>query len=504
MEYGNTLVVLPTGLGKTLIALMLIKEKMKLGQCVMVTPTKPLAKQHLLSIQSVLGLSDDEVSLVTGEMPPSKRKTEYVKPVIISTPQTIQNDIENGNLVARFSLVIVDEAHRAVGDYAYVTVAKHAPNALIVGLTASPGGKKERIMEVLDNLHIANIEIRTHSDPDVAPYIHKQNIHWHPIALSASMAGIKYTLDSMIREHAELLSSMGFPPPLNHKGQFMQLRNRIFNMDSPLKFPAIVQYTILLHLLHMLELAETQGVHALRKYVEKLKTKDGKSVAVLLKKPNMQRLETQLETQEEHPKLEALVNLVKTMGNKKMIVFAQYRDQIQKIAQTLNEHGIRSHVFVGKKDGVTKKEQEETLQKFRNEEFQALIASSIGEEGLDIPAVDAVIFYEPVASEIRAIQRRGRAGRFREGEIHIFMTKKTRDEYYYWSANKKEKKMKELLLEIQGQMRLKHKKDTLATSSQSKMQALTSKTQRRAQDTGNGPAGADSSQRTLFDFKEKG
>ena len=108
-QYGNTLVVLPTGLGKTLIALMLIREKIKQGRCLLLTPTKPLAKQHFESVKEILELDDAQVSLVTGEMAPAKRKTEYEKDIIISTPQTIRNDIMNDRFGSNYKLVIFDE-----------------------------------------------------------------------------------------------------------------------------------------------------------------------------------------------------------------------------------------------------------------------------------------------------------------------------------------------------------------------------------------------------------
>jgi Fanconi anemia group M protein len=136
--------------------------------------------------------------------------------------------------------------------------------------------------------------------------------------------------------------------------------------------------------------------------------------------------------------------------------------------EVLVSGGISAKQFVGKKDGVTKKIQEETIADFREGKFDVLVASCIGEEGLDIPAVDAVIFYEPVPSEIRAIQRRGRAGRLKEGRVIVLMTKGTRDEYYYHAANNRETRMKKIL---GGMQRAKKKKshferaDTLASQS---------------------------------------
>ena len=52
---------------------------------------------------------------------------------------------------------------------------------------------------------------------------------------------------------------------------------------------------------------------------------------------------------------------------------------------------------------------------FRKGEFNVLVSSSIGEEGLHVPDVDLVVFYEAVPSEIRYIQRRGRTGRTTPG-----------------------------------------------------------------------------------------
>src|SRR3989338_4599845 len=172
LQYGSTLVILPTGLGKTHIALMLIRDKMKEGKCLFLAPTKPLCKQHFHSILQILELDEKDVALISGEINPKKRKEQYTKTIVISTPQTIRNDVLNKLLdPSELKLIIFDEAHRAVGDYAYVEIANEAKTALIVGLTASPGGRKDRIEEVLKNLNIKNIEIRTHLDEDVKPYV---------------------------------------------------------------------------------------------------------------------------------------------------------------------------------------------------------------------------------------------------------------------------------------------------------------------------------------------
>jgi len=456
MQHGNTLVVLPTGLGKTLIALMLIQDKMKLGRCLFLTPTKPLAKQHYLTVMKTLELSEKNVSFVSGEVTPKKRKEMYETDIIVSTPQTIRNDLDNGTLKPNFALVIYDECHRAIGQYAYTHVAEvlheHSKGkTLFVGLTASPGGRHDRIREVMEALKIDNVEIRDHADPDVAPYVQKSAVSWVPVELSDHFKSIKKELEKMTAKYAQRLAGMGFPPPLKHKGQFMALRQRILNIPHNIKYPALVQYSILLHLLHMTELLETQGIYPMREYLEKLNEKDSKSAKQLLAEPALAQIKEMCTKDEDHPKMRVLVDIVKKLGgeDKKMIVFVQYRAQISRIVDVLKANGIGAKQFVGKKDGVTKKVQEETIAEFREGKFEVMVASSIGEEGLDIPAVDAVIFYEPVPSEIRSIQRRGRAARLKEGQVVILMTMGTRDEYYYYASKNREKKMKKILTGMQ-------------------------------------------------------
>jgi len=453
MTNGNTLVVLPTGMGKTLIALMAIEKMRKKGRCLMLTPTKPLAKQHYENIKEILEVADGEIELMTGDKTAEKRKELYRKNIIVATPQTIANDLENGIAPRDFVLVIFDECHRAVGDYAYVKIAAALKDALAVGMTASPGGKKERIAEVLNNLNINNIEIRTSQDADVAPYIKKSTIKWVAVDLPPTLKRIKAGLDSLAGKYARDLAALGFPPPLKHKGLFMQLGEKIRTTSGGRKFPAMIKYYALLNVLHLSELLETQGVHAMRAYLEKINEKNSKSTKMLLRDPEIVEIKKIIyASEEEHPKLKKMVELIKTLGKKKMIVFAQYREQIKKIEDELKAAGIPAKQFVGRKNGVTRKQQEETIAEFRDDKFNVLVASSIGEEGLDIPKVDAVIFYEPIPSEIRSIQRRGRAARLKEGEIYILMTRNTRDEYYYWASVNREKKMKQILYSLQAKI----------------------------------------------------
>jgi Fanconi anemia group M protein len=74
---------------------------------------------------------------------------------------------------------------------------------------------------------------------------------------------------------------------------------------------------------------------------------------------------------------------------------------------------------------------------------------------LDIPRVDSVIFYEPIPSAIRTIQRRGRTGRQDKGKVVVLIAQNTRDEGYRWSAHHKEKKMHTVLQQMRSKLNTK-------------------------------------------------
>jgi len=144
----------------------------------------------------------------------------------------------------------------------------------------------------------------------------------------------------------------------------------------------------------------------------------------------------------------------------KIILFTQYRDTAVKMSEELNKiEGAHAEVFVGQAKkrgtGLSQKKQAEMLDMFRDGMFNILIATSVAEEGLDIPKVDIVVFYEPIPSAIRHIQRRGRTGRQEKGKVVIFMTKGTRDEAYAWSAKHKENKMIYVLENMRNQLNIK-------------------------------------------------
>ncbi|ASA77867.1 DEAD/DEAH box helicase [Thermococcus sp. 5-4] len=482
----NCLVVLPTGLGKTLIAMLIADYRLSKygGKVLMLAPTKPLAVQHAESFRRLFDLPPERINVLTGELSPKQRAELWVRSTVITaTPQTVENDILTGKIsLEDVVLLVFDEAHRAVGNYSYVFIAKEylrtAKHPLVLGLTASPGSDEERIREIVRNLGIERIEIRTESSPDVKPYVQRMSFEWVKVELPGIYKEVRSLLREMLKESLKPLAQFKlvstYSPDIS-KREVLQAGSKI-NQEvarGNYELGRLRMYQAkAVKLQHAIELLETQGLTALRAYLKKLREdKRTKSSRQLMEDPRMRKVIYLLVQAKElgldHPKMESMLSLVKEQlkkkPNSKIIVFTNYRDTGRKIVEVLRGEGITAERFIGQASrsndrGMSQKEQKETLERFSRSEFNVLVATSVGEEGLDVPEVDLVIFYEPVPSAIRSIQRRGRTGRHRPGRVVILMAKGTRDEAYYWSSRRKEKGMFDAIKKLARELEKAHPK----------------------------------------------
>nr|WP_236609714.1 DEAD/DEAH box helicase [Archaeoglobus sulfaticallidus] len=476
----NTLVVLPTGLGKTVIALYVIASRLLNygGKALFLAPTKPLVEQHAEFLRKNLKIDADEIITLSGEIGPEKRAELYgMARIIVSTPQVIENDIIAGRLSLEDVVHITfDEAHRAVGNYSYVFIAKHyletAKNPLILGITASPGSDIERIKEVVENLGIEEVEVRTEFDPDVKPYIHEKEIVWIKVDIPDELKDVREKFQKALEIRLKRLEKLGINVSYNTKRELLAIQEslQMMAMESkdPETFEAISLMAEVMKIVHGIELIETQGLDALKNYLKRLvkesKSKGGsKASRNLVSDPIFREVMFKaMKCTIDHPKLEKIKEVLKGLkDDMRAIVFCTYRDTAEVLVKELNRlENIRAARFVGQSSriddkGMRQKEQIEVVEKFRKGEFNVLVATSVGEEGLDIPATDLVIFYEAVPSEIRAIQRKGRTGRFRKGKIIVLIAKGTRDEAYYWSSLRKERLMYEQIYRVKEWLRSK-------------------------------------------------
>ena len=468
----NSLAVLPTSLGKTVIALLVMVMRLEKegGKVLMLSPTKPLVEQHFDFFSRVLKLPEDQIKAFTGSIPPEKRRELWTaSTVVIATPQVIENDLINSGIsLSDVSCVVFDEAHRSVGSYAYTYIAekyiKTASNPLILGITASPGSEKEKIDEVCEALFIENVVVKTESDADIKPYVHKKELEWLSLDLPKELAEIREALKKVLNERLDKMADYGYPLNTKYlaKRDLLALQSQLTaetrnqTADSNI-YQAVSVMAEIMKIEHAVELIETQGTKPLLAYLNKMDEEAGMSGASKAVKRLAadlyfrQALSLTEKCDTEHPKFYAVQNIVdgqlSTYPESKIIVFTNFRETANIVKEALSEiPSVRPVRFVGqgsrhKDKGLTQKQQTEIIEQFRAGEFNVLIATSVAEEGLDIPSTDMVLFYEPVPSEIRSIQRKGRTGRFQSGRVIMLVTKGTRDEAYRWSSQSKERKM---------------------------------------------------------------
>jgi ERCC4-related helicase len=498
----NTLVILPTALGKTIISVLMCVDvlyKYRHKRVLVMAPTRPLVGQHLKLFSSVLKILEEQIASVTGKTPPEYRRAVWSKKevrLVFATPEIVKNDLSEGRLQFRdFSLLVFDEAHKAVKDYSYTSIAReytsHAPCPMILALTASPGAERKRVQEVCDNLFIENIEYRNEDDLDVKPYINPIDVKWEWFSLSEEHRYIASTLRSMLHERLRWLIQRGV---LKKRSVEWVFKRDLISLGEELRYTieltmaeqraflyaALSNQSTALTLMYCLELIESQGAFSLKAFLNRIEQQEtGKTHPALLKHPNIIEIRTLLDNvTNEGPKIRYLLERVMNKGDcyqipknnnenseyqednrrSKILIFTQYRDTARHIVEILSRNNISTCRFVGQAkrmgdEGMTQEKQEQVLEEFRRGDFQVLVATSIAEEGLDIPEVDLVVFYEPIPSEIRYIQRRGRTGRNSPGMVIILAMKDSVDARYLNASSRRVEKMKDSLTSIKSTIR---------------------------------------------------
>lgn len=525
----NTLVILPTALGKTIISLLVCANTLynyKDKRVLIMAPTRPLVIQHMNSFFSVLKMLEDQIAAVTGKIVPYARRAIWNKPeirLVFATPEVVKNDIEENRLSLNdFTLLVFDEAHRAVKDYAYTFIAKEYVKQsiypLILALTASPGSDKQRMKEVCDNLFIEHVEYRSEDDPDVRQYINPIEVEWKYLDLPSEYQYIISNLKSILHEKIRWLIQHRIlsqkDPRWIFKRNLIDAGDQIrYNLELTMEeergplYVALMQQSSALSLMYCTELIESQGSYSLKAFLDRIEEEghgvasgagsggSSKSHQSILNDSRIKEVRTLVSNlTTEHPKITYIVNLLRNryhssnftqnsnakkddqynrqekldpgsdynrrhnhlipyhdlQNNSRTLIFTQYRDSARHIVEMLSKNGINASRFVGQAKrqgdiGMKQDEQTSILESFRNGEFDVLVATSIAEEGLDIPQVDLVIFYEPIPSEIRHIQRRGRTGRMSAGSVIILAAKETIDERNLHASKRRIQKMKQTL-----------------------------------------------------------
>jgi len=478
-QTGHTLVCLPTGLGKTTVSLLVTAQRLEAeagGKALFLAPTKPLVEQHAEFYRRALDIPDDEIVVFTGEVSPDDRAELWSSArVVIATPQVVENDLIGGRIDLRDVVHLTfDECHRATGDYAYVYIAERyhpdAADPLVTGMSASPGGDEAEIQTVCENLGIDQIEVKTDDDPQVTPFTHDTDIQWIRVTLPDSVIEIRELLNEVITDRLETLKSLGVTsstdPSMSQK-DLNEMRGelqRLIEGGNSDGYTGMSAHAEIMKLRQAVTYAETQSVESLRRYFERQRNAArsagaSKASQRMVSEPKVQQAMKDAEEFDGlHPKFRrARMLLAETLGienGERVIVFTESRDTAETLTEFLGQH-FSTRKFVGQgdrdgSDGMTQTQQTETLDAFRDAEFDVLVSTSVAEEGLDVPEVDLVCFFEPVPTAIRSIQRKGRTGRQSEGRVVVLLAEDTRDEAYFWISKRREEEMSNHLEQLQS------------------------------------------------------
>ena len=476
---GSTLLVLPTAAGKTAVAWMVMAEMLERtdGWALMIAPTAALVKQHLDDLERIFDKDSIQPFSMSGAIPPSKREGMWNNGrIVVSTPQVVRNDVNRGLLdLTNCCLLVIDEAHHATGERAEAQVSdlylELANQPLILGMTASPGSTTQKVEEISNRLQVNRIHLRTSEDKMLSEHLASLDIEELRVRVPDEIRELAEPLvlwQETIVDRERRLGRYVMPGAVTHRGlsNAMERANLAVRRGQSDGYGSMSRIGLAMSLHHLINHLLCQGIAAAKEFLHRKESGDDagkKNTRNLLRDPRIVSLRTSLsEMSESHSKVSAVRRLVRERlsrdPNSRIIVFATFRDTVTALETAIGDlEGSIPIPFIGQSkrasgSGLTAKQQVERIEKFRSGEGNVLIATSVGEEGLDIPSADLVIFYEPVASEIRTIQRRGRTGRHRDGDVVVLIAEDTRDEGARAAALKREENMHRAVAKVRRKL----------------------------------------------------
>uniref|UniRef100_A0A672HFK9 Fanconi anemia group M protein n=1 Tax=Salarias fasciatus TaxID=181472 RepID=A0A672HFK9_SALFA len=485
----NTLVVLPTGLGKTFIASVVMYNFYRwypFGKVVFMAPTKPLVAQQIEACYRVMGIPQSHMAELTGSTAAGRRRDVWrTRRVFFLTPQVLVNDLSRNSCPAELvKCVVIDEAHKALGNHAYCQVIRqlgsHTQQFRVLALSATPGGDLKSVQAVVSNLLISHVELRWEDSPDVQAHCHQRSVEKLVVPLGDQLSAHR---DRYLQVLEKFMSRLVQNRVLAHKDlqsltkyQLILARDQ-FRKNPPPHIKGAQQgalegdFALCISLYHGYELLTQMGLRSLFCYIQGVMDGSrGQSMSrarsELQRTPCFMDLYRDLEAMfvqpsadeaflYSHPKLKKLEEVVlqhfRTWTDPegdldtRVMIFSSFRESVQEISSMLNRHAplVRAMAFMGQASagrgvrGFTQKEQLEVVRGFRRGGFNTLVSTCVGEEGLDIGEVDLIVCFDAQKNPTRLVQRMGRTGRRRRGRIVVILAEGREERTYNQSQNNK-------------------------------------------------------------------
>nr|QIC49958.1 putative Fanconi anemia group M protein [Actinia equina] len=502
--FMNTLVTLPTGLGKTFIAAVLMYNYYRWypqGKVIFMAPTKPLVAQQIEACYNIMGIPESDTAQMTGNMAPNKREVMWKnKRVFFLTPQVLQNDLSRGSCCPEgVVLLVFDEAHKALGNHAYCQVVReisnYTRNFRVLALSATPGDDVKAVQQVMTNLLISHMELRSEDSSDIQPFTHSRTVDKIVVPLGDDISRIKIHFLKVLEGIVGRLfcnRALWQKDPqrvtkymlLSGRDQFR--KRNLEGYTNGQKGAIEGDFAMAISLYHAYELLHQHGILSFYNFIKaiidgskgmvraKTEIKRNKTSALFSQFTSPRRRAMHKQpfdpSFKSHPKLLKLEEVIvehfqkfsseaaststsvdnesvaesKQVAavNTRVMIFSQYRDSVGEITAILNKHKplVRVMSFIGQAStgkssrGLSQKEQ---LERFRRGGYNTLVATCVGEEGLDIGDVDLIVCFDAHASPIRLVQRMGRTGRKRNGRIVVLVSEGKEEQVYKRSLSNK-------------------------------------------------------------------
>ncbi|XP_061424719.1 Fanconi anemia group M protein isoform X2 [Lethenteron reissneri] len=526
--FNNTMVCLPTGLGKTFIAAVVMYNFYRWypsGKILFMAPTKPLVAQQMEACHNVMGISQEHMAEMTGSTMASNRQAIWAKKrLFFLTPHVMKNDLcSEACPAAAVKCLVVDEAHKAMGNYSYCQVVNqlvgYSRQFRVLALSATPGSDRQSVQQVLNNLLISRVELRSEDSPDILPYSHERVVEKIVVEPDEELSAIRVQYLKVLEVFMGRLSRIGAMPRGDmasiSKYQVLLARDH-FRKNPPAHFPGSRMgavegdFALCVSLYHGFELLLHMGSRSLLLFLKSILDGGKEKTRArneLSRNPDFMQLYQRLDevfrqagstplntssilqpTQASvfaervveprpfvysHPKLRKLEEVVlqhfqqwqqqqqqqqqKTAAasdggtegstavtDTRVMIFSSFRDSVQEIAEMLSRHHplVRAMMFVGQSSssgkatrGFTQKEQVQVVKRFRHGGYNTLVATCVGEEGLDIGEVDLIVCFDAQKSPVRLVQRMGRTGRRRHGRIVVILAHGREERMYNQSQS---------------------------------------------------------------------
>ncbi|XP_055315691.1 uncharacterized protein LOC129575739 isoform X2 [Sitodiplosis mosellana] len=481
--FKNTLVCLPTGLGKTFIASVVMYNIFRWypkGKIIFMAPTRPLVAQQIQACYQIMGFPKEETIELTGRQNKKIRASAWTsKRVFYCTPQVVWSDMNDNEIDFPFNdikLIVVDEAHKAKGKYAYTEVVQSiwSRNKLfrVLALSATPGRSMKDVCEVIQNLLISNVEVRKESSIDVAPYVFKKNIKTIVVQLDDQLNQTKKRLYDLVEPYVEsLVKNQVIAGHIGNltKAWLLFDRNKFRESTVTNRHPEQTKingdFSVCISMYHAIELLERHGMRVFLNYFNDTNSdSSAEEKFFVMKDSKIKNFINEIRSNSGitpftdqdmsfhgntsditdlepvnygHPKFEILQKCLldhfqensDTKTDTKALVFCEYRESVFLINRMLlsNRPLIKPKVFVGQGSShnrtITQKEQIVIMNDFRSGKCNTLIATCVAEEGIDVGEVDFIVCFDVNnKNPIRFVQRIGRTGRKRQGKVTMLVT----------------------------------------------------------------------------------